>query len=179
MELPPDLDQPWCREMLSSAGTQIISQPTAKNEYTDSRLSNSMFSRTLYTSSGIRAQINFRRPTKEADAVRPWEYCFLLSIGDGLDGKTGRAHGGFNALILDQITGTIAAEVSGAFAPATATMTVDYKAPIDTPGIVLCRGWAVEIMGRKNWVKATIEDPSGKVFASAKALFVSPRTQNL
>ncbi|KIV88414.1 hypothetical protein PV10_08100 [Exophiala mesophila] len=179
MNLPPDLDQPWCRELLSSPGTEIVSQPTAKSDHVDFRLSNSMFSRTLYTPTGIRAQINFRRPTKEPDAARPWEFCFLLSVGDGLDGKTGRAHGGFNALLLDQITGTVAAEASGAFAPATATMTVDYKAPIDTPGIILCRGWAIDITGRKNWIKGSIEDPSGKVFASAKALFVSPRIQNL
>lgn len=138
-------------------------------------VSNSMFLHTLYTPSAIRAQINFKRPTREPDAIISYEYCYLLSLGSGIDGKSGRAHGGFNALILDQMTGSVAAQVSGSTAPATATMTVDYKAPIDTPGVVLCRGWAVEREGRKTWVKASIEDGSGRVLAAGKALFVSPR----
>ena len=54
-------------------------------------------------------------------------------------------------------------------------MTVDYKAPIDTPGVVLCRGWAVEVSGRKVWAKAVIEDGAGKVLAAGKALFISAR----
>jgi acyl-CoA thioesterase FadM len=88
---------------------------------------------------------------------------------------SGRAHGGFNALILDQITGSTASVISGSFAPATATMTVDYKAPINTPGVVLCRCWAVEKQGRKTWLKARIEDGEGKLLASAKALFIDPK----
>ena len=99
----------------------------------------------------------------------------MLSIGSGIDGKSGRAHGGFNALILDQMTGTVASLVSQSVAPATATMTVDYKAPIETPGVVLVRGWAVERSGRKTWVKATVEDGQGKVLTSGKALFIDPR----
>ena len=138
-----------------------------------------MFEQTLYSDTGIRAQVNFTRPTQEADSITKHEYCYLLSIGSGLDGLSGRAHGGFNALIIDQMTGMTASHVSGSFAPATATMTVDYKAPIDTPGIILCRGWPVEKTGRKNWVKAVLEDGTGSVLASGKALFISPRPDKL
>lgn len=77
--------------------------------------------------------------------------------------------------MLDQMTGSVAAKVSQSVAPATATMTVDYKAAIETPSVVLCRGWAVERQGRKTWVKASIEDGQGKTLASAKALFIDPR----
>ena len=62
-----------------------------------------MFEHTLYSDRGIRAHLSFRRPCKEADAIRPLEECFLLSVGDGVDGKTGRAHGGFNSLMLDHM----------------------------------------------------------------------------
>ena len=92
---------------------------------------------------------------------------------------TGRAHGGLNALILDHMTGSMSSQAMGSFAPATATMTIDYKAPIDTPGVVLCRGWVVEMSGRKTWARAVLEDGTGKVLASAKALFISPRTQKV
>jgi len=138
-----------------------------------------MFLRTLYTPHGIRAQINFKRPTTEPDAIISYEYCYLISLGDGLDGLTGRAHGGLNALILDHMTGSMSSQAMGSFAPATATMTIDYKAPIDTPGVVLCRGWVVEMSGRKTWARAVLEDGTGKVLASAKALFISPRTQKV
>ena len=76
---------------------------------------------------------------------------------------------------MDQMLGSVSAQVSESAAPATATMTVDYKAPIATPGIVLCRGWPIEVSGRKIWVKAVIEDGTGRVLAAGKALFIKDR----
>jgi len=178
METHPDFDIPWCIDLLRS-DIEVVEVPTREMQNPpSSEVSNSMFLHTLYTPSAIRAQINFKRPTREPDAITLYEYCYLLSIGSGVDGKRGRAHGGFNALILDQMTGTIAAQVGGGTAPATATMTVDYKAPIDTPSVILCRGWPVEKSGRKVWVKASVEDGAGRVLAVAKALFVSARQES-
>ncbi|KAJ9664550.1 hypothetical protein H2198_000201 [Neophaeococcomyces mojaviensis] len=180
METHSDFDLPWCKELLTSPTVEITNIPTQDSRISgDKRISNSMFSRTLYTSTAIRAQINFKRPTQELDAITPYEYCYLLSIGSDLDGMTGRAHGGFNAMILDQITGEVSSNVTGSFAPATATMTVDYKAPIDTPGIILVRGWVVEMSGRKTWAKAVLEDGDRRVLASGKALFISPREKKI
>ena len=62
-------------------------------------------SQTLFTDQAIRAYVAFRRKTTDRDVTYPYEYCVLLSLGDGCDGMIGRAHGGFNALIIDQITG--------------------------------------------------------------------------
>ncbi len=180
MDVHSDFSIPWCIDLLRS-NIEVVETPHREPKSVpdqDPEVSNSMFLRTLYTPGAIRAQINFRRPTQEAEAVVPYEYCYLLSLGSDVDGKRGRAHGGFNALILDQMTGTVAAQVSGSSAPATATMTVDYKAPIDTPGVVLCRGWAVEVEGRKTWVKARIEDGVGRVLAAGKALFISPKNSS-
>ncbi|KIW94377.1 uncharacterized protein Z519_04353 [Cladophialophora bantiana CBS 173.52] len=177
-----DFDLPWCKNLLRSDISIVevpFQHPLRNDTPLNKGVSNTMFRQTLYSPDAIRAQINFKRPTAEADSIIPWEYCYLLSLGSGIDGKAGRAHGGFNALILDQITGTVASMVSGSFAPATATMTVDYKAPIDTPGVVLCRSWAVERQGRKTWVKARIEDGRGKLLASAKSLFVDPRPEKI
>ncbi len=171
----PDFSLPWCQNLLSSDIKVVEIPPRDVKSAPSPDVSNSMFLRTLYTDHAIRAQINFQRPTKEPDAIKPVEYCYLLSVGDGVDGKTGRAHGGFDALVLDQMLGSVAGQASGSEAPATATMTVDYKGPVVTPGVILCRGWPIEVSGRKIWVKAVMEDGTGKVLASGKALFVSAR----
>ncbi|KIW72464.1 hypothetical protein PV04_00655 [Phialophora macrospora] len=174
MEIHPDFNIPWCNALLAS-NISDIEIPSRRRPEPGDQVSNSMFQQTLYTPSAIRAQINFRRPALESESLTSWEICFLLSLGSGIDGKSGRAHGGFNALILDQITGLTASVVSGSFAPATATMTVDYKAPINTPGVVLCRCWPMEKQGRKTWLKARIEDGEGNLLAAAKALFIDPK----
>lgn len=139
-----------------------------------------MFEYTLYSDRGIRAHLSFRRPCKEPESVDGMEACFLLSIGDGLDGKAGRSHGGFNALILDHISGHVA-HYSGPNpnSPATATMTIDYKAPINTPCVILARAWLIELSGRKVWVRAVLEDGDGKVLSTAKSLFISARTEKM
>jgi acyl-coenzyme A thioesterase PaaI-like protein len=106
---------------------------------------------------------------------RKVEQCAFFSVGDGVDGKLGRAHGGFSSLVLDHVLGRTASVAGGVTAPATATMTVDYKAPIDTPGVLLVRGWPTSVEGRKLWVKGRIEDCEGKVLAEGRALFIAPK----
>ncbi|KAK5125713.1 hypothetical protein LTR85_011987 [Meristemomyces frigidus] len=153
-----DFAVPWCQKLLSDPSIQWTHD--VSNHLADGTVSNSMFNKTLYNSRAIEAHLSFRR--------------------DALDGKHGRAHGGFNALILDQITGTCAQYTApGADPPTTATLTVDYKAPINTPCIVLARAWAIEITGRKIWLRGVIEDRDGKALASGKALFICPRPSAL
>ena len=100
-----------------------------------------------------------------------------MSIGNGLDGMIGRAHGGFNSMVLDHINGTAAARESRTYAPATAYLNVEYKAPIVTPGVFMARAWVTEMSGRKTFVRGVLEDGSGKVLATGKSLFISARTQ--
>ena len=135
-----------------------------------------MFEQTLYTPRAIRVHLSFRRPSKEPNSVSQFEDCFLVSLGDGLDGQAGRAHGGFNSLLLDHISGHAAYHADpDPLSPATATMTTDYKAPIKTPCVVLARAWVVEHIGRKCWVSAVMEDGEGKAYAASKALFIAAR----
>lgn len=181
MSFDPDFDLPWCQALLKS-DIEIVEIPQTNGNRTAQQapgISNTMFIETLYTPTAIRAQINFKRASKEPDAIFGYEYCYLLSLGTGLDGKTGRAHGGFNALVLDHVTGTVASQIGNSFAPATATMTVDYKAPIDTPQVILCRGWAIEKTGRKSWVRGVLEDGTGRLLASGKALFIDPKVSKM
>ena len=179
-DLHPDFHLPWVEAILASPSVTITEVPTSQPKPPPTAaVSNAMFLQTLYHPTGIKFQLNFQRQTSEPDSIRPTEYCYLLSIGPGIDGKTGRAHGGFNALVLDQMLGSLASMVGGKGAPATATMTVDYVNPIDTPGVVLVRGWAIERSGRKTWVRGTVEGEGGKVFCRGKALFVDPREEKM
>jgi len=174
----PDLNLPWCKKLLSDPSVNDLQLQSL--DYNEDESMNSMFKKTLYTDSAIRAHLSFRRPCSEPDAIRGQEDCYLISVGHGVDGKTGRAHGGFNALILDQVAGMcVFNKAPNPNPPATATLTVDYKAPISTPCVILARAWLIELSGRKIWVRAVIEDGEGKVLASGKALFVSVRPTKL
>jgi thioesterase superfamily protein 4 len=65
--------------------------------------------------------------------------------------------------------------VSTDIPPATAKLTVNYRAPIKTPGIVLARATINKVDGRKVWIRATIEDGEGGVFADGEALYIIAR----
>ncbi|KPI45477.1 uncharacterized protein AB675_355 [Cyphellophora attinorum] len=187
----PDFDVSWIRELLSQPDTRPLTNPPGHPQSKPSPgVSNSLFSETLAANSpdAIRAQFMFTRPVPIADpttssssatisspTTQPVEQCMLVSLGRGVDGKLGRAHGGFSALLLDHVLGRTAAVESGATAPATATMTVDYKAPVDTPGVVLVRGWLEKLEGRKAWVCGTVEGEGAKVMATGRALFIAPK----
>lgn len=178
----PDFQLPWIRNVLSQPGLELILGYLRQDTQQDSNtanpiISSSLFTQTLAHPSGIRASLIFRLPSTSPDSVSEWEHCYLFSIGSGLDGLKGRAHGGLSSLLLDHVTGAIAHHETGeqAIPPVTATMQLDYRAPIDTPGVILARAWPVERSGRKMWVKSVLEDGQGKVFVEAKSLFVKPR----
>ena len=187
----PDFDIPWCRSLLSSPDVTFIDNfPGGKGYKPSPGVSNSLFTRTLSAegANAVRHFVMFTRPVNAiinpaaiavAPSETPTEQCMLVSVGDGVDGKTGRAHGGFDALLFDHVLGRTASVSSGSKAPATATMTVDYKAPVDTPGVFLLRAWPVSVEGRKVWVAGVLEDGAGRVKAVGKALFIKERGDKL
>ena len=180
-EVHPDFRLPWCTELLSSPGITLDSEAGFKYKYRGQSVSNAIFERTLFTPSNIRAHIGFMRPSSEPDSVLGVEVGLLMSVGDGIDGAKGRAHGGFNSLVLDQLSGSAAQLTRSAepVPPATATLNVVFKAPVPTPSVVLCRGWATKVEGRKVWTKAVLEDGKGKVYASCTSLFIAMRSSAL
>lgn len=99
----PDFAKPYWKHLLSDP--HIEWKARKHNEANEDKVSNSMFEWTLYGERGIKAHLSFRRPCKEPDSIKDMEECFLMSIGDALDGKTGRAHGGLASIILDHISG--------------------------------------------------------------------------
>jgi hypothetical protein len=101
MRYHTDFDRPWCQAILKDPHV-VHSKQTHEFAQNPGRVMNTMFQYSLYTDRGIRGHLSFRRPSKETESIYPWEECFLISVGDGVDGATGRAHGGFNSLLLDQ-----------------------------------------------------------------------------
>lgn len=58
-------------------------------------------------------------------------------------------------------------------------MKVDYRIPVSTPGIILVKGRIVRQEGRKSWVKGSVEDGRGLIYAEGEGLFLEFREQNL
>lgn len=166
-----DFRASWIQKLLSDPDVQWTKQvPRGENT------SNAMFEKTLAGPDCIKAHLSFNRPTKEPDSIHDSEECFLMSLGSNVDGMTGRAHGGFDGLVLDQISGSCAHHAQpDPIPPATATMTVDYKLPVSTPCVILARSWLIEMTGRKLWIKAVMEDSEGRTLAAAKTLFIRAR----
>ena len=164
---------PWTQRLLASPNLTLIPENN-----TEDMTPTAMFNTTLYRPGAISAHISFSRPSTAPDALPGGadERCMLLSLGHALDGKPGRAHGGFNSLVLDQLCGKAAHySAPNAIPPATATLTVDYRAPVGTPCVVLARAWVVEVSGWKIWVRGVIEVGVGVVLASGRALFIAGR----
>ncbi|KAI6814046.1 hypothetical protein KC332_g461 [Hortaea werneckii] len=173
----PDFKSPWCQQLLVSPSTTDIRDSAFDFQRDDT--TNALFRQTLYNGKAVKAHISFRRPCQDPKALKGIEECNLISVGPGVDGKTGRAHGGFNALVLDQVTGSCAYFHAGPdpIPPATARLEVEYKAPISTPCVVFARAWATKKERRKIWVKGVIQDGQGKVLASGEALYITARPQ--
>lgn len=176
--LHPTFNLPWIKKLLADPRKQWTVQ--VPRPFQGGTVTNAMFEKTLAIPTGIIEHLSFNRPTQEPDAVQPMEECWLLSMGSDVDGKAGRAHGGFSSLVLDQISGSLAHHHNPyPDPPATATLIVDFKAPVSTPCVVLVRAWIIEMTTRKVWVKAVIQDGNGLVCTASKGLFIVPRQQNL
>ncbi|KXT08070.1 hypothetical protein AC579_3806 [Pseudocercospora musae] len=164
----------WVQNVLARDDMEII--PEVSPDPDNTSIMNPLFDSTLSHETGLRARLLFRRPTSEPDSVVKHETCQFMSVGEGIDGRSGRGHGGFTSLVLDHLTGTVAKVENPAAdgePPATVTITVDYKAPVRTPCIILLRSWPIEISGRKAWMKGVVEGEDGKPYATAKALFIN------
>lgn len=101
------------------------------------------------------------------------EHDFLGTSAEQIDSRE-FAHGGLMATLLDEALGTPVFVQSPAGC-ATAELSVTYERPLPIPAVVLCRSWVDKAEGRKIWIKGTIEDGNGLVFARGQSLFVKFR----
>lgn len=111
----------------------------------------------------------------------------LLSLGRGVEGISGTAHGGIIALMLDEVMAHLASEMFGRDNIMTANLNVEFKRRLDTPRVVLARAYMEEggeevkrgdFRGedrRKVKIRGRIEDGEGGVFAEGTSVFVKLR----
>lgn len=111
-------------------------------------------------------------------------FCAVVSLGRNTCGHPRVVHGGLTAAIIDEsLGGLIFALMQDKQAAAdlpwpmyTVQLDVSYRRKIDAGATVLCTTEVESIEGRKVWMKATVSDgPEGAVYATARALFVSPK----
>jgi acyl-coenzyme A thioesterase PaaI-like protein len=127
------------------------------------------------------------------------EVRMILDLGSGVNGHKDICHGGFVAVILDEVTGFLlvanevrdrALSVSGSAeneeiikrrrsgrekfkGPVmTASLAIRYERPVVTPGIVVARAVMDRVEGRKRFVRGTVEDLEGGVYARGEGVFV-------
>jgi thioesterase superfamily protein 4 len=92
----------------------------------------------------------------------------------------GTGHGAMVALMLDEVMGTLAAEVFGRYNIVTARLDVGFKRRLDTPRVVLARAFVEGAKGgvgvgkgaRKVEILGKVEDGEGGVFADSRSVFV-------
>jgi acyl-coenzyme A thioesterase PaaI-like protein len=101
------------------------------------------------------------------------EIISILKLGSGVSGHPDICHGGFVSTLLDEVIGTAAEDIRPHDkSTMTAYLKVDYKKPIPTPVVMMCRGWVEKMEGRKIYGKGTVEDGEGGIMAVGEALFI-------
>jgi acyl-coenzyme A thioesterase PaaI-like protein len=99
----------------------------------------------------------------------------VVQIGDCLDGHEGVVHGGILALLLDDTMG-FAYEALGVKKAVTASLKVDYRAPVLAGSTLVLKVRFSKQEGRKLYFEAQITSPDEEVlYAEASSLYIVPR----
>lgn len=94
----------------------------------------------------------------------------IVELGPMQEGAPGRAHGGVVAGILDELSGVVPAAIGSL--GATATLTVNYLAPIPVEVPLTFRTWLHKRDGRKLEVHGEVSR-GDEVFVTSESLFVA------
>lgn len=130
-----------------------------------------LVTKTLATPSTFRAWQGFWvRPTPSS----PYgEFVNVLAIGADLNGHLDTLHGGIIGVLLDEVSGQVAychrdLDRIGL----TMSMNIDFKRPVKTPGLVVLRAWLDKATdGRNMYIRASVEDIHGGLYAAAESVF--------
>ena len=169
-EILADFNVPWCNELLRSPDlVPLETSGRLPPAPWDKVLTNTLCNETLKTEDTIRAWMALRSEKARPRNLSP-DFILLLSLGTGIGGFQGVAHGGFSALIMDQVMGMCA---SITFGPSgvTAESWLKFKKSIRIPGIVVCRAVATKVRDRRIIIEGSIEDGSGAVYCEAGSVY--------
>ena len=160
---------PWALNIFDDPTLAALPNESRNRKLTTT--ADTFVSKTLATDDTIRAWQCF---AKVPDSDRPYgEILSLLSIGSGVNGHIDTSHGGFVSLLHDECLGLAAENLRPSDKTTmTAYLRVDYKKPLRTPGILLCRAWGEKKEGKKLFVRGTMEDGEGNVFSTSEGLFI-------
>lgn len=114
------------------------------------------------------------------------QFYSVIELGSDICGYKRIVHGGLTAAICDETFGGLLFALRKQralpfFGPAfTAQLDMTYKGKIASSSAILCTAEVESIEGRKIWMRAIVSDgPDGRVYATARALFVAPKPQRL
>ncbi|OMP82952.1 Thioesterase superfamily member 4 [Diplodia seriata] len=109
----------------------------------------------------------------------------FLDLGDGLNGYPATMHGGMIATLLDELTGLLLnvnndhqnriSSTGKPLSAMTAYLNVSYKKPLPLPGVILGTAKFTSVDGRKFYMRGTLEDGTGQVYAIGEALYIEIR----
>lgn len=195
----PFLRIPWTASLLKRPNT-ICRVPQSRIYKSSGE--DSLMADILKTPRTLRSCISFfQRPTPDQPSID--EVSTLFTLGDGVNGHPNIMHGGVVAIILDESMGILQAanferdhlsavaqgkkegELTDNPGTYTAYMNVQYKHPVQTPGVLMVTARSLKRDGRKEWIYAEIkqrigigeDEPEGEevVCATAEALMVEPK----
>ena len=167
-----NFDIPWCRELFARPDFEMDYYPGRQPPPpADKRGRFSLFSETFWTERTIRAWCPFTLDNP-SNKVFPYTYCLLVALGDGLDMTTSNLTGGIAATIIDVAISLAAVKAHGA--PITIKLALDFKHPVITPCVLICKVHVTKIEKRRCFAESTLEDGKGEVFVSATSTFVRP-----
>ncbi|KAI9844816.1 MAG: hypothetical protein M1837_005234 [Sclerophora amabilis] len=182
---------PWCSNLLGDPA--LIPMETPSRTLLP-EAQHSLLAQTLHTNETVRECLSFYKPSPKPperhpqDAHKPKsgsgsgsdsdiksssdQVYTLFSLGDGLNAHKHVCHGGFVAVLLDETMALAVRLRPGMVTPFTLRTNIQYKKPIFTPAVVLCRAYFTKVEGRKSWVTATIEDERGQLYAMGESLWM-------
>ncbi len=182
-----DFSPPWCLAISNNPAFQHV--PTLSRVSHESTGENNLLANVLASEWSVRAVQTFvKRPCLDSSSLHHnIEVYMLWSLGRGVEGMGGTAHGGIVALMLDEVMAHLATETFGRDNIVTAKLEVGFKRRLNTPRVVLARAVVEkeeeEVKGgsqgvekkRKLKMMGTVEDGEGGVFAEGRSVFVRLR----
>ena len=167
----------WCAQLLANSDYTVIDIPkraaASNNEET-------LMTQTLSTDRTIRASLSLYKSPADDDLSSACdtdvgEVYTLNSLGSGLNGNIDICHGGFVAILLDDVMALLGRHDVILGKPVTVTLNIKFRRPVPTPSIVLCRARFTKFEGRKAWITGTVEDGMGTIYAVGEGLFIAPK----
>lgn len=188
----------WSRKVLENKGYEIA--PFFSRHHNAQTGENRLFGQTVNTTTAMPHLLSLRRKNLITPETRPRnqelqrddaqatikstppDAICLISLDHDLDAHPSIVHGGFQAVLFDEIMRfVILLHQDQICQPGprdihyTVKMSISYCAHVATPGDVLVRGWLTGREGRKWFTVAEIVDSGDNVLTTAESMWVTAR----